>query len=102
MVTGAENKDFVNAGAVMSTTIFTTDWVVGWKKMRESTASAPGGHYGHYKTAAVASTLPENHPDHLPTLARIYAIMTSLPPKHGFAPSRWQKCIDAILEKIPG
>jgi hypothetical protein len=97
-----KTKDFVNAGAMISTTISTTDWVASWKKMRESTASAPGEHYGHYKTAAVTSTLPEDHPDHLPTLARIYAIMTSLPLKHGFAPSRWQKCIDAILENILG
>ncbi len=95
-------KDFVKAGAVISTTISTTDWVAGWKKMRESTASAPGGHYGHYKTAAVVSTLPEDHPDYCPTLAHIYAIMWSLPLKHGFAPTRWRKCIDAILEKIPG
>ena len=64
-----KTKDFVNAGAVISTTISTMDWVAGWKKMRESTASAPGGHYGHYKTAVVASTLPEDHPNHLPTLA---------------------------------
>jgi hypothetical protein len=28
--------------------------------------------------------------------------MASMPVKHGFAPKRWQKCIDAILEKIPG
>ena len=28
--------------------------------------------------------------------------MLSLPLKHGFAPSRWKKCINAILKKIPG
>ena len=70
--------------------------------MRESTASAPGGHYRHYKTAAVVAKLPKRHTDYWPLLADIYAIMTSMPLKHGFAPTRWQKCIDAILEKIPG
>ena len=95
-----KTKNFVRAGAVINTTISTADWIRGWKKMRESTASAPGGHYGHYKTAAVAATLPEDHADYWPVLAELYAIMASMPLKHGFAPKRWQKCIDAILEKI--
>jgi hypothetical protein len=89
-------KDIVHAGAVIITTL------VGWTKMRENTALAPGGHYGHYKTAAVVSTIPDNHPNYWPTLARIYAIMILLPLQHGFAPRRWRKCIEAILEKIPG
>jgi hypothetical protein len=72
------------------------------ENMRESTASAPGSHYGHYKTAAVVANLPDHHPDYWPALAEIYAIMASMPLKHGFAPTRWQKCIDAIVEKIPG
>jgi hypothetical protein len=79
-------KDFVHAGAVIYTTISTDDWVCGWKKMRESTASAPGGHYGHYKTAAVVATLPDKHPNYWPILATTYAIMVSMPLKHGFAP----------------
>jgi hypothetical protein len=99
---GIKNKNFVNAGALISTTISTGDWIVGWKKMRESTASAPGSHYGHYKTAALAATLPVNHADHTTLIAEIYAIMLLLPLKHGFAPSRWRKCINAILEIIPG
>ena len=97
-----KQKDFVHAGALISTTISRSDWICGWKKMRESTASAPGGHYGHYKTAALVATLPEDHADYTLLLSEIYSIMLSLPLKHGFAPSRWQKCIDAILEKIPG
>jgi hypothetical protein len=28
--------------------------------------------------------------------------MVSFPLQHGFAPRRWSKCVDAILEKIPG
>ena len=64
-----KTKDFVNAGALISTTISTVDWVSGWKKMRESTASAPGGHYGHYKAAAVAAHLPQDHRDYWPLLA---------------------------------
>jgi hypothetical protein len=74
----------------------------GWAKMRESTASAPGGHYRHYKTASVAARLLEEHPDHYYELACIYAVMCSLPLKHGFSPSHWQRCVDAILEKIQG
>ena len=97
-----QTKQFVKDGGIISTYITTTDWIAGWAKMRESTASAPGGHYGHYKTASVAAHLPEDHPDNYYELARIYAIMCSLPLKHGFAPNRWRHCVDAILEKIPG
>jgi hypothetical protein len=95
-------KTFVRNGATINTTISTDDWIRGWKKMRESTSSAPGGHYGHYKTAAVAATLPDDHADYWPILAELYASMASMPLRHGFAPKRWQTCIDAILEKIPG
>jgi hypothetical protein len=70
--------------------------------MRESTASAPGGHDGHYKTVAVIAKLPADHKDYFPDLAATYAAMTSLPLKHGFAPTRWCSRIVAILEKIPG
>jgi hypothetical protein len=70
--------------------------------MRESTALAPGGHYGHYKTAAVAAKLPDDHPNHTRVLAEMYATMLSLPLAHGFAPARWKYCVDAILKKIPG
>ena len=71
--------------------------------MRESTASAPGaGHYGHYKSVSVAARLPVDHEDHSRVLADIYARMWSMPLQHGFSPRRWQRCVDAILEKIPG
>ena len=70
--------------------------------MRESTASAPGTHYGHYKTVAVAARLPADHPDHTMILAEIYAVMATFPLQHGFAPTHWQHCVDAILEKLPG
>ena len=87
---------------MIDTHISTEEWVRGWSKMRESTASAPNGHFGHYKTAAVAARLPEDHPDHFPELAAIYAKLVSLPLKHGFAPEEWKQCVDAVLEKIPG
>jgi hypothetical protein len=47
-----KQKDHVADGKLICTHISTEDWITGWVKMRESTASAPGGHYGHYKTAA--------------------------------------------------
>jgi hypothetical protein len=87
---------------LISTTIEVDEWIAGWSKMRESTASAPGGHYGHYKIAAVIAKLDVKHQDYFPDLAETYAIMTSFPLKYGFAPKRWCSCIDAILEKIPG
>lgn len=103
-LTQLKRKDFadLDGGGIISTLITPAEWISGWSKMRESTASAPGGHYGHYKTAAVAARLPEDHPDHSTTLSTIYSAMWSLPLKHGFAPTRWCHCIDAIIEKIPG
>jgi hypothetical protein len=95
-------KQFVEDGGAISTFISTEDWITGWAKMRESTASAPGGHYGHYKRASVAACLPEEHTDYYYELAKIYAKMCSLPLKHGFSLSRWSSCVDAILEKISG
>ena len=97
-----KQKQFVSDGKLISTRISTDDWIAGWMKMRESTASAPGGHYGHYKTAATVARLPTDHPGHTRVLADIYATMLSLPLEHGFAPVRWKYCVDAILEKIPG
>ena len=96
-----KRTNYVNAGSVISTTVTADEWIAGWKKMTESTASG-GAHFGHYKTAAVAASLPKKHPDYLPELADIYSIMHSLPLKHGFSPKRWQHCVDAVLEKIPG
>ena len=97
------SKDFTRTrDGLISTAISTDDVIRGWAKMRESTSSAPGGHYGHYKTASVAARLPEDHSDHTTLIAELYAKMWSLPLQHGFAPTRWCKCIDAILEKLPG
>jgi len=92
----------VPASHMIDTSISTEQWIQGWSKMRESTASAPGGHFGHYKTAAAIARLPPEHDDHFPELAAIYATLVSLPLKHGFAPSEWKTCVDAILEKLPG
>jgi hypothetical protein len=65
--------------------------VGGWRcgmKMRESTALALGGHYGHFKTAAIVAPLSKEHLDHTPVLPDVYAIMMSLPLQHGFSPDR--------------
>ena len=97
-----KEKDLVVDSKLISTSISTEDWIAGWMKMRESTASAPGGHFGHYKTAAAVARLRREHPDHTRVLAEIYATMLSLPLQQGFAPNRWQQCVDTILEKIPG
>jgi hypothetical protein len=58
---------------VISTAIEIDEWIASWFKMRESTASAPSGHYGHYKIAAVIAKLPDDHKDYLPDLAENYA-----------------------------
>jgi hypothetical protein len=98
-----QRQPFTNRpDGVISNAITTEEWIASWLKMRESTASGPGRHYGHYKTAAVIRKLPEDHEDYFPELAKTYAAMMSLPLKQEFAPKRWFSCIDAIIEKIPG
>jgi len=96
-----KTKDFAKGDHCIDSEISMDDWIDGWKKMKESTVSG-GSHFGHYKTAAVVARLPEKDPDYFPALAHAYAIMHSLPLRHGFAPARWQTCVDAVLEKIPG
>ena len=98
-----KDRNFVGAEGAICTRVSTEEWIAGWKRMRECTASAPGaGHYGHYKSVSVSARLPPDHEDHSTVLADIYAQMWSMPLVHGFSPRRWQRCVDAILEKIPG
>jgi ribonuclease HI len=92
--------------------ITTNDFVDAWAKFRESTASSPSGrHYGHYKVAATAYTVPEkislakdahDNPFSFRDLAIVHAIMASLPLKHGFSHPRWQRSINLMLEKASG
>lgn len=97
-----KSKDLARDEGLISTAISTDTVIQGGSKMRESTSSAPGGHYGQYKTVSEIARLPKDHPDHTRVLAELYSKMWTLPLKHGFAPQRWCKCIDAILKKIPG
>ena len=100
-LTKLKKQGFVGGEEQVSTQLTTNQWIDGWKKMKESTASG-GHHFGHYKIAAMVAWLPEDHPDYFPELAAFYTIMPNMPLIHGFAPRCWQHCIDAVLEKIPG
>jgi hypothetical protein len=61
MDTPVKEEDFFSNRQLILTNISTEDWILGWIKMRESTASAPGGHSRHYKTAATVARLPRYH-----------------------------------------
>jgi hypothetical protein len=68
------------------------DFVSTYKKAHESTTSSPSGrHIGHYK-----AILKD------PTLVTMQADMMPLPFQVGFAPERWKRVVDIMLEKIPG
>ena len=98
-----QQKAEVRQGLRIDSEITTEVFVGAWLKFRESTSSSPSQrHYGHYKAAAIAARLPEDHMDYTKDIAWIHATMCSLPLLYGFSPSRWRTCIDAILEKIPG
>lgn len=63
-----------------------------FKITRESTSSSPSGrHYTLWKALAVQDDIAE----HLAT-------MMSLPFMYGFAPQRWTRSIDVMLEKKKG
>jgi hypothetical protein len=93
--------------------ISTQDFVDAWLKYRESTASNPRIHYGHYRAAAIAHKMSPTlgkdadgndiaNPLHNTAFATIHAIMCELPLCYGFAPNRWQMSINAMLIKSSG
>jgi hypothetical protein len=80
-------------GMSSSTAEITADeFTASYKSVKESTSSSPSGrHIGHYK-AAIGD----------PTLIELHTTMMSKPFKMGFAPDRWQRVTDIMLEKSPG
>jgi hypothetical protein len=68
------------------------EFISTYKKAHESTTSSPSGrHIGHYK-----AILKD------PTLVTMRTDMMSLPFQIGFAPERWKRVVDIMLEKTPG
>jgi hypothetical protein len=68
------------------------DFVAAYSVSKEATSSSPSGrHIGHYKAAAQD-----------PTLVQLQSCMMSFPFVHGFAPDRWKRVTDIILEKERG
>jgi hypothetical protein len=68
------------------------EFISTYKKAFESTTSSPSGHHiGHYKAILKDPTLVTMHTD-----------MMSLPFQAGFAPERWKRVVDIMLEKTPG
>jgi hypothetical protein len=108
-----QKSEPVLAGKQININITTQDFVDAWLKYRESTASNPRIHYGHYKAAAIAFKMrptlgDDEHGDpidnelHNPSFATVHAIMCELPLQYGFAPTRWQMSINAMLVKSSG
>jgi hypothetical protein len=70
-------------------TILPEDFIQSYKTAKESTLSSPlGRHIGHYMAAIRDQELSELH-----------ATMMSIPFDMGFAPTRWSKVTDIMLEK---
>jgi len=78
--------------AAPSGAITQEEFISAYKVTHENTSSSPSGrHIGHYKVAASD-----------PTLAQLHSRMMSFPFVHGFAPDRWKRVTDIMLEKEPG
>ena len=69
--------------------IDTESYIDSWKRMKETTKSAPGLHFGHFKAAS----------DQTPTAAAVHAILAEIPIITGYSPMRWRSCTDAMLRK---
>jgi hypothetical protein len=76
----------------MSAVISLEDFTRTYKVVHEDTSSSPSGHHtGHYKAVCSNGSLTE-----------MFATMMSLPFQIGFAPDRWKRVTDIMLEKDPG
>jgi len=72
-----------------SVTVSEEEFVQTYTHTKESTSSSPSGrHIGHY----IAATKDAE-------LTKLHASMMSIPFQAGFAPSRWNKVTDIMLEK---
>lgn len=64
-------------------------YIDSWKKMKETTSSCPGLHFGHFKAASKQT----------PRAAAVHSMLAAIPILTGYSPRRWQKCTDAMLRK---
>jgi hypothetical protein len=68
------------------------DYTAIFSKWNEKTSTSPSGrHLGHYKAILQQ-----------PELIQYHCIMATLPLTYGFAPERWSKAVQIMLEKKPG
>ena len=67
----------------------TESYTDSWKRMKETTKSAPGLHFGHFKAAS----------DQTPIAAAVHALLAEIPIITGYSPMRWRSCTDAMLKK---
>jgi hypothetical protein len=74
----------------------------GFKKWRESTSTSPSGyHLGLRRITSYPSddsSLERIRRD----LLSVQANIINIPIQRGFSPKRWQKVVNAMIEKIPG
>ena len=65
-------------------------YLKSWTKMKESTSSHIGIHFGHLKAM---------HPNLTPHAAYLHATMARIPMRTGYTPKRWKACTNTMLKK---
>ena len=60
-----------------------------WKKMKETTSSHPGLHFGHFKAMHEESPLANT----------IHTALANVPMETGYSPNAWRVCTNAMLKK---
>jgi hypothetical protein len=80
----------------LSSTYGTDSFIAGWRGLSEKTSSSPSGRYiGLYKA------LIDNYENNDETVS-IFSIMSAVPIRVGFCPTRWAKALQVMLCKKEG
>jgi hypothetical protein len=74
----------------------------GFKKWQESTSTSPSGYHLGLQCITSYPTNDSNLEKIRNDLLTAQANIINIPIQKGFSPKRWQKVVNAMLEKIPG
>jgi hypothetical protein len=85
------------------------DFILGFRKWKESTSTSPSGwHLGHYKAIVYDPDLKKQEPkkqhlhEHKTNFVEALVKLINVPLRYGFAPILWCTSITIMIEKDPG
>jgi hypothetical protein len=87
---------------LIDTYISTDQMSRGFRKWRESTSTSPSGYHLGLCRITSYPTNDDNLEKIRQELLTAQANIINIPIQKGFSPKRWQKVVNAMIEKIPG